>query len=190
MVGDNLTSKGLAILLTGLPSSGKSTIGLSLQMMLSNKFDCAVSLLDGDEVRSRLYQGLGYSEENRKLNASVISYLASEIVKHSGIVICASIFPYEESRKKIRVDVESYGGFLEVYVATPLEECERRDSKGLYAKARLGIIESLTGVTAPYEEPQCPDLRLDGRDSVGESVRALIEYLDIRGFRGEVQKRI
>ena len=120
-----------------------------------------VTLLDGDVVRQNLSSELGFSKEHRDLNIQRIGYVASEITKNGGIAICAPIAPYTRTRRIVRDMIEAEGGFVEVHVATPIEVCEQRDRKGLYAKARAGIIKEFTGISDPYEEPENPELRID-----------------------------
>jgi len=112
-------------------------------------------------VRKNLSSELGFSKEHRDLNIRRIGYVASEITKNGGIAICAPIAPYETTRRAVREDIEQFGAFLEVYVATSLEECERRDRKGLYKLARAGKIKEFTGISDPYDTPQNPELRLE-----------------------------
>jgi sulfate adenylyltransferase len=120
-----------------------------------------VTLLDGDLVRKNLSSELGFSKEHRDLNIRRIGYVASEITKNGGIAICAPIAPYTATRAAVREDVEAFGAFVEIHVATSIEECERRDRKGLYKLAREGKIKEFTGISDPYEEPAEPELRLD-----------------------------
>jgi len=123
--------------------------------------DRPVTLLDGDVVRKHLSSELGFSREHRDINVRRIGYVASEITKNRGIAICAPIAPYRQMRREVRAMIEQHGGFLEVYVATPLEVCEQRDRKGLYAKARAGQIKEFTGISDPYEEPENAELVID-----------------------------
>ncbi len=120
-----------------------------------------VTLLDGVIVRKNLYSELVFSREHRDLNILRIGFVASEIVKNGGIAICAPIAPYSATRRKVRESIEQYGAFIEVYVSTSLEICEQRDRKGLYAKARAGIIKEFTGISDPYEEPETPEINID-----------------------------
>ncbi len=138
--------------------------------------------LDGDVVRTHLSRGLGFSKEDRDANIRRMGFVASEIVRHGGVVICAAVSPYRATRNHVRsmVGTEHY---VEVYVDTPLEICEQRDSKGLYAKARRGEIEDFTGISDPYEPPLHPELRLDTlAHSPEENAQAIVEYLLARGF--------
>jgi sulfate adenylyltransferase len=134
--------------------------------------------LDGDVVRLHLSKGLGFSKEDRNTNIERIGYVASEITKCGGIAICAPIAPYAETRAKVREMITAYGGFVEVHISTPLATCEERDPKGLYAKARAGVIKGFTGIDDPYEEPETPELRLDtSRLSVRESMHEVLTWL-------------
>ena len=146
---------------TGLSGSGKSTIANALMVKLLENGDRPVTLLDGDLVRKNLSSELGFSKEHRDLNIRRIGYVASEITKNGGVAICAPIAPYAATRRQVREGIEPYGGFIEIHVATPLEVCEERDRKGLYAKARAGLIKEFTGISDPYEEPQNPEMRID-----------------------------
>ncbi|MDQ6960093.1 MAG: adenylyl-sulfate kinase [Mariprofundaceae bacterium] len=137
-----------------------------------------VSLLDGDIVRHHLSSELGFSKQHRDLNIRRIGYVASEIVKHRGISICAPIAPYAQTRAAVREMIEPHGAFIEVHVATPIEVCEARDRKGLYARARAGLITEFTGISDPYEVPQMPQLRLDtSATSCADCVAQIIQYL-------------
>ena len=139
--------------MTGLSGSGKSTIANALLVKLMEMGGRPVTLLDGDIVRKNLSSDLGFSREHRDLNIHRIGYVASEITKNRGIALCAPIAPYAAGRQAVREQIEAYGAFLEVYVATPLDECERRDRKGLYQLARAGKIKEFTGISDPYEVP-------------------------------------
>ena len=152
-------NQGFTVFFTGLSGSGKSTIANALMTKLMEMGGRPVTLLDGDVVRKHLSSELGFSKEHRDINIRRIGYVASEITKNGGIAICAPIAPYEETRAAVREMVEAYGAFLEVHVATSLEECERRDRKGLYKLAREGKIKEFTGISDPYEEPKNPELR-------------------------------
>ena len=153
--------QGLTILFTGLSGAGKSTIANALMFKLLEAGDRRVTLLDGDVVRKHLSSELGFSREHRDLNILRIGFVASEITKNGGIAICAPIAPYAATRREVRRMVERVGGFVEVHVATPLTVCEARDRKGLYAKARAGILKGFTGISDPYEEPENPELVID-----------------------------
>ena len=153
--------RGLAIFFTGLSGSGKSTIARGLAEALTERGDRTVSLLDGDHVRQLLSAGLTFSRADRDLNIARIGYVAAEVARHGGIAICAPIAPYAAARAAARQLVTEVGDFLLVYVSTPVEVCAARDRKGLYAKARAGLITGFTGVSDPYEEPGDADLVLD-----------------------------
>ena len=155
------SERGLVIFLTGLSGSGKSTIARDLRDALTERGDRTVSLVDGDHVRRLLSAGLTFSRADRDLNIARIGYVAAEIARHGGIAICAPIAPYAAARARARAMAAEAGDFLLVYVATPVEVCEARDRKGLYARARAGLIEGFTGVSDPYEEPRDADLVLD-----------------------------
>ncbi len=147
------SKQGFTVFFTGLSGSGKSTIANALMVKLMEMGGRPVTLLDGDVVRKNLSSELGFSKEHRDLNIRRIGYVASEITKNGGIAICAPIAPYTATRRAVREDIESFGTFVEVHVATSLEECERRDRKGLYKLAREGKIKEFTGISDPYEEP-------------------------------------
>jgi len=153
--------QGFTVFFTGLPSSGKSTVANVLLVKLLEMGGRPVTLLDGDIVRKNLSSELGFSKEHRDLNILRIGYVASEITKNGGIAICAPIAPYDSIRKEVRKTIEPLGGFVLVHVATPVEICEQRDRKGLFAKARAGIIKEFTGISDPYEEPADAELALD-----------------------------
>jgi sulfate adenylyltransferase len=153
--------QGFTVFFTGLSGSGKSTIANALLVKLLELGGRPVTLLDGDVVRKHLSSELGFSREHRDLNILRIGYVASEITKNGGIAICAPIAPYAQTRRKVRDMIEPLGGFLEIHVATPLEVCEARDRKGLYAKARAGLIKEFTGISDPYEAPEVPEVRID-----------------------------
>jgi sulfate adenylyltransferase len=153
--------QGFTVFLTGLSSSGKSTVANALLVKLLESGGRNVTLLDGDVIRKNLSSELGFSREHRDLNILRIGFVAAEISKNGGVAICAPIAPYRATRRKVREMVEASGGFIEVYVSTPLEVCERRDRKGLYAKARAGKIKGFTGIDDPYEEPEHPEIAID-----------------------------
>jgi sulfate adenylyltransferase len=153
--------RGLVVFFTGLSGSGKSTVARGLRDALAERGDRTVSLLDGDLVRRLLSAGLTFSRADRDLNIARIGYVATEVARHGGIAICAPIAPYARARTQVRQMVSEVGDFVLVHVATPLAECEARDRKGLYAKARAGLIGSFTGISDPYEEPDDADLVVD-----------------------------
>jgi sulfate adenylyltransferase len=153
--------QGFAVFFTGLSGAGKSTIANALMAKLMQIGGRPLTLLDGDIVRKHLSSELGFSKEHRNINILRIGYVASEITKNGGIAICAPIAPYAATRREVREMIEPLGGFLEVFVATPLNECERRDRKGLYKLAREGKIKQFTGIDDPYEAPETPEVTID-----------------------------
>ncbi len=155
------SQQGFTVFFTGFSGSGKSTVANALMVKLMEMGGRPVTLLDGDIVRKNLSSELGFSKEHRDLNIRRIGYVASEITKNGGIAICAPIAPYSATRRAVREDVEQFGAFVEVHVATSLEECERRDRKGLYKLAREGKIKEFTGISDPYDMPETPELRLE-----------------------------
>ena len=178
-------AQGFTVLLTGLSGSGKSTIASALHSMLMEKTGRPVTLLDGDLVRQLLSSELGFSREHRDLNVLRIGWVAAEVVRHGGMAICATIAPYAEARRQVRRMIEPLGGFLLVHVATPLATCEARDRKGLYAKARAGKLENLTGVSDPYEPPADAELTIDTRHtSVAASCALIVARLTAEGYLG------
>lgn len=175
--------QGFTVFFTGLSGAGKSTIANALMVKLLEMGGRPVTLLDGDIVRKHLSSELGFSREHRDLNILRIGFVASEITKNRGIAICAPIAPYRATRRAVREMVEAVGGFIEVHVATPLQVCEQRDRKGLYAKARAGIIRGFTGIDDPYEEPEQPEIRLDTRTiPADEAAQNIILKLENLGF--------
>jgi len=182
--------QGFTVFFTGLPSSGKSTIANVLLVKLLEIGGRPVTLLDGDLVRKHLSSELGFSREHRNLNIARIGYVASEITKNGGIAICAPIAPYDAVRQEVRAMVEPGGGFLLVHVATPLEVCEKRDRKGLYAKARAGIVKEFTGISDPYEEPKDAGLVLDTTERTPEEcVQTVLLHLEKEGYIGAPESR-
>ncbi len=176
--------QGLTIFFTGLSGAGKSTIANALMIKLLEQGRRTVTLLDGDVVRSHLSSELGFSKEHRDLNVKRIGYVASEISRHGGIAVCAPIAPYDSIRKEVRNMVRANGGgFILVHVATPLEECEKRDRKGLYAAARAGKIKEFTGISDPYEEPSDADIVLDTVTyTADELANQMLLFLEKEGF--------
>ncbi len=155
------SKQGFTVFFTGFSGSGKSTVANALMVKLMEMGGRPVTLLDGDIVRKNLSSELGFSKEHRDLNIRRIGYVASEITKNGGIAICAPIAPYATTRRAVREDIEAFGAFIEVHVATSLEECERRDRKGLYKLAREGKIKEFTGISDPYDVPQNPEISLE-----------------------------
>lgn len=175
--------QGVTVFFTGLSGAGKSTIARVLLSKLLEIGDRTVTLLDGDIVRKHLSSELGFSRAHRDLNIQRIGFVASEITKHGGIALCAPIAPYRETRRRVRAMVEAHGGFVEVHVATPLETCEGRDRKGLYAKARAGIIKEFTGISDPYEAPERAELVIDTRECTPlEAAQMIVTRLETEGF--------
>ena len=160
--------QGFAVFFTGLSGAGKSTVANALMVKLLESGARKVTLLDGDIVRKNLSSELGFSKEHRNLNILRIGFVAAEIAKNGGIAICAPIAPYRATRRQVRDAVEAAGGFVEVYVSTPIEVCEARDRKGNYAKARAGLIKGYTGVDAPYEVPERAEVVIDTQDLSAE----------------------
>ena len=175
--------QGFTVFLTGLSGAGKSTIAKILFSRFQEMGERPVTLLDGDIVRRHLSSQLSFSKEDRDVNVRRIGFVASEITKNRGIAICAPIAPYGATRNEIRNEIEKYGGFLEVHVATPLDVCEKRDRKGMYAKARAGLIKGFTGVDDPYETPANPELRIDTTGILPEeAAQEIILFLGQKGF--------
>jgi len=175
--------QGFTVFFTGLSGSGKSTVANVLRVKLLEMGGRPVTLLDGDLVRKNLSSELGFSKEHRDLNILRIGYVASEITKNGGIAICAPIAPYAGVRDQVRKAIEPLGGYTLVHVSTPLEVCEERDRKGLYAKARAGIIKEFTGISDPYEEPTDAEIVLDTSSlSPDEAAQRIILHLESEGF--------
>jgi adenylylsulfate kinase len=175
---------GFTLWFTGLSGSGKTTIADVVALELERR-GRMVEKLDGDVVRTHLSQGLGFSKEDRDANIERIGWVASRLTRTGAAVVVSAISPYEDARRKARALVEPFGPFVEVFVATPLEECERRDVKGLYAKARSGEIPAFTGVSDPYEEPASPELRIDTTQlEPKESARIILARLEEIGCLG------
>jgi sulfate adenylyltransferase len=167
--------------LTGLSGAGKSTTAEVLATLL-REAGRQVTLLDGDVVRTHLSKGLSFSKEDRDTNIRRIGYVASEIVRHGGAVVCAAISPYRATRNEVRQMIGS-DHFIEVFVDTPLAECERRDVKGMYAKARRGEIAGWTGINDPYEPPERPEIVLETvTHSPEANAHEIVTYLFRRGF--------
>lgn len=175
--------QGLTIFLTGLPSSGKSTLANALALKLRELTDRQVTLLDGDVIRTHLSYGLGFSREDREMNVTRVGFVAKEVTRHGGIAICALVAPYERPRSIVRQMVTEVGGYIEVFVATPLATCEERDRKGLYKKAREGVIKQFTGVSDPYEVPEQAEIKIDTTDVAPESViESMIKQIKALGY--------
>jgi sulfate adenylyltransferase len=176
--------QGLVLFFTGLSGSGKSTLARALMDLLLEQGGRTVTSLDGDVVRRHLSAGLTFSKADRETNIRRIGWVAAEIARHGGVAVCSPIAPFAETREQVQEMVEAAGGaFFLVHVATPLEECERRDRKGLYAKARAGEIPEFTGISSPYEEPDDPAVRVDttGR-TIEDALDDVLVALDEAGF--------
>lgn len=175
--------QGFTVFFTGLSGSGKSTIANALMVKLMEIGERPVTLLDGDVVRKNLSSELTFSKAHRDLNIRRIGFVASEITKNGGVAICAPIAPYASVRREVRETIEAYGGFIEIHVSTPIEECERRDRKGLYAQARAGLIKGFTGIDDPYEIPAKPELSLDTSQSTpDECAHKVLLTMERLGF--------
>ncbi len=177
--------QGVTIFFTGLSGSGKSTIANVLLTKFLETGGRPVTILDGDLVRKHLSSELGFSKEHRDINIRRIGYVASEITKNGGIAICAPIAPYDSTRKAVRGMIEPVGGFILVHIATSVETCEQRDRKGLYAKARAGILKEFTGISDPYEEPKDADVVINTAElSPEEAAQQIILHMEREGFIG------
>ncbi|MCB2200649.1 bifunctional sulfate adenylyltransferase/adenylylsulfate kinase [bacterium] len=181
--------QGYTVFFTGLSGSGKSTIANALSTKLMQRGDRPLTLLDGDLVRKNLSSELGFSKEHRDINIRRIGWVASEITKNGGIAICAPIAPYDNIRKEVREMVAPLGGFILVHVATPLEVCEERDRKGLYAKARAGIIKEFTGISDPYETPEDAEIVINTTElTPEEATHKILVYLANQGFVASMEE--
>ena len=177
------SKQGFTVFFTGLSGSGKSTIANAVMVKLLEMGGRPVTLLDGDIVRTNLSSELGFSREHRNLNIRRVGFVASEITKNGGIALCAPIAPYDAVRKENRDLISPLGGYVLIHVSTPLEICERRDRKGLYAKARAGLIKEFTGISDPYEAPENADLDIDTTDiTPEEAANMVILHLEKVGF--------
>jgi len=174
--------KGFTLWMTGLSGSGKSTIAEVLIDEFDNR-DIPLEVLDGDVVREHLSKGLGFSKEDRDTNIGRIAFVADLLSRNGVPVITAAISPYAETREGARKLHEGKGEFVEVFVATSLEDCEERDTKGLYAKARAGEIKGFTGIDDPYEEPENPEIRVETNDrSPEDSAKEILDYLESKSL--------
>ncbi len=175
--------QGFTVFLTGLAGAGKSTLARILEAKLLEAGGRSVTLLDGDRVRRVLSPELGFSKADRDLNIRRVGFVASEITKSGGIALCAPIAPYDSVRREVRSTIERWGGFVLVFVATPLEICEQRDRKGLYAKARAGFIQQFTGISDPYEPPADAEVVVDTTHlTPEESAQTILLYLEREGY--------
>ncbi len=178
------TQQGVCVWLTGLSGCGKTTIAKRLAEQLEAR-GRVVTLLDGDVVRTHLSKGLGFSKEDRDTNVRRIGFVAAEIVKHHGVVICAVISPYRATRAECR-QMMTGGAFVEVFVDAPLSVCEARDVKGLYARAKRGELKGFTGIDDPYEQPLAPEVHAETSNCPPEaSVARVFDYLVLHGFVGD-----
>jgi sulfate adenylyltransferase len=183
--------QGVTIFFTGLSGSGKSTIANVLMTKFLEMGGRPTTMLDGDLVRKNLSSELGFSKEHRDINIRRIGYVASEITKNGGIAICAPIAPYDATRKYVRQLIEPYGGFILVHIATTVEVCEQRDRKGLYAKARAGILKEFTGISDPYEVPADAEVTINTGDlSAEEAAQEIILHLEREGFIGAAAESV
>ena len=177
------SKQGLTLFFTGFSGSGKSTLARIIYAKFIEEGKRPVTLLDGDVVRLNLSSELGFSKKDRNTNVRRIGYVASEITKNRGIAICAPIAPYREIRREVRRKIEEYGSFIEIHVSTSIEECESRDRKGLYAKARKGIIPEFTGISDPYDVPENPEITVDTQGmSPMQAAQDIYLYLIREGY--------
>jgi adenylylsulfate kinase len=177
-----MSDKGFTLWFTGLSGAGKSTLATGLIPLLRER-GCRVELLDGDEVRENLSKGLGFSKEDRDTNIRRIGYVANLLSRNGVVAICAAISPYREVRDEVR---RITARFVEVYVEAPLEVVEERDTKGLYKKARAGIIKNFTGISDPYEPPHSPEIVVHtGQETIEESMSKILAHLEGRDLLGE-----
>ncbi len=177
------SKQGFTLFFTGLSGAGKSTIAKVVFSKMLEIGKRPVTLLDGDIVRQNLSSELSFSKEHRDINVRRIGFVATEITKNRGIAICAPIAPYEHTRSEIRRAIEAHGGFVEIHVATPLQECEKRDRKGMYAKARAGLIKGYTGIDDPYEVPKAPELSIDTTGiTPDEAAQEILLFLGQKGY--------
>nr|VFK20234.1 MAG: sulfate adenylyltransferase [Candidatus Kentron sp. LFY] len=177
--------QGITLFFTGLSGSGKSTLARIMRGKFIEQGTRPVTLLDGDIVRRNLSSELGFSKAHRNLNIRRIGFVAAEITKNKGIAICAPIAPYAETRNAVRALIETHGAFIEIHVSTPLEVCESRDRKGLYAKARSGLIPEFTGISDPYEVPESPEIRIDTSSLTPmQAAQEIFLYLLREGYLG------
>jgi sulfate adenylyltransferase len=176
-------SKGFTIFFTGLSGSGKSTVANIVRSRLMESDDRSVTLLDGDLVRKHLSSELGFSKEHRDLNIRRIGFVASEITRCGGVAICSPIAPYDSVRREVRAMISAVGGFMLVHMSAPLDVCEARDRKGLYAKARVGLIKAFTGISDPYETPSDAEVRIDSDTRTPEQAAdQVLDYLRRAGY--------
>ena len=176
---------GTKIAIVGPSGAGKSTIAEALAIKLNELQHKQITILDGDEVRKLLSSELGFSKEHRSLNIRRIGFVAHHIARSGGIVLCCPIAPYYSDRQVNRKLISSATPYIEVFVATSLDECEKRDTKGLYAKARAGLVKEFTGISDPYEAPQNAEIMIDTKGkSISECVDMIVNYLKKEGLLG------
>ncbi|MGH7341322.1 MAG: adenylyl-sulfate kinase [Candidatus Rokuibacteriota bacterium] len=178
-----LLTEGFAVFFTGLSAAGKSTTAEAVLPLLQARTSRSVTLLDGDVVRRTLWPQLGFSKADRDTNVRGLGRLAADVVKGGDIAICASIAPYRGVRDEVRAMIEPLGGFVLVHMATPLDVCERRDPKGLYARARAGLVAEFTGISDPYEPPEDAEVVVDASHGTPEtSARRIVDYLTAHAY--------
>ena len=177
-----MQNTGFTLWFTGLSGAGKSTLATYIAPILSERGK-KVEILDGDEVRENLSKGLGFSKEDRDTNIRRIGYVANLLARNGCVAITAAISPYREVRDEIRRMTEQRAHFVEVFVEAPLEVVEERDTKGLYKKARAGVIKNFTGISDPYEAPESPEIVVHtGPESIEESARKILAFLESKGL--------
>lgn len=177
------SEQGFTLFFTGLSGAGKSTIANALGDKLKAIQDRQITILDGDVIRTHLSSELGFSKEHRSINVRRVGFVANEITKNGGIAICALIAPYKEDRQYNRNLISIQGNYIEIYVTTSLEECERRDVKGLYARVREGKLTGFTGIDDPYETPENPEIYIDTtKCNITEAVDQIVNYLTMEGY--------
>src|SRR2546426_4024974 len=181
---------GCTVFLTGLPASGKSTLANALVSKFVDMGEGPVTLLDGDVVRKQMSPDLGFSKQDRDINVRRIGQAALDVTRNGGLAVCAPIAPYADARDEVRRMIAPIGGFVLVYVATPRHVCEARDPKGLYARARAGLLEHFTGISDPYEPPDAPDVVVDtSYASPDEATRQILLFMDRSGLlRGSARR--
>ena len=170
--------QGFCLYFVGLSGSGKSTLANAVLFKLHElERHRQITLLDGDIIRRHLSKGLGFNRDDRSTNVQRIGYVASEVVKHGGIVLSANIAPYASDRVINRELIGSYGNYIEVFVDTPISVCEQRDAKGLYQLARQGVIKEFTGISDPFETPENPELHINGAGDLETNIDTIMDYL-------------
>jgi sulfate adenylyltransferase len=173
----NNNKEGICLYFVGLSASGKSTLANFIISKLKEITNRKITLLDGDIVRLNLSKGLGFSKEDRSLNVRRIGYVASEIIKHGGICVVANIAPFDDDRKYNRELISNYGKYIQIYVNTDIETCEKRDVKGLYLLAKQGKIKEFTGISSPFENPYDSEININGENDLQKNIDEIYEYL-------------